>query len=119
MKRFLLFAMMCVCASIGTWAGTIANNNGTITLDGLSAGNLKTALTDQSVWTSGSANDLATATKVVFGSDVELNNEDLAALKTLIPAATQLNMAQVTLDAGADIANLETQSSSIFACRTP
>ncbi len=108
MKRFLLFAMMCVCASIGTWAGTIANNNGTITLDGLSAGNLKTALTDQSVWTSGSANDLATATKVVFGSDVELNNEDLAALKTLIPAATQLNMAQVTLDAGADIANLET-----------
>lgn len=102
--------MMCVCASIGTWAGTIANNNGTITLDGLSAGNLKTALTDQSVWTSGSANDLATATKVVFGSDVELNNEDLAALKTLIPAATQLDMANASLEEGADFAKLETQA---------
>jgi hypothetical protein len=108
MKKFLLFVMMCVCVSIGTWAGTIANNNGTITLDGLSAGNLKTALTDPTVWTSGSADDLDTATKVVFGSNVTLNNEDLAALKTLIPAATQLNMAQVTLDADANIANLET-----------
>ena len=58
MKRFLLFVMMCVCVSIGTWAGTIANNNGTITLDGLSAGDLKRALTDQNVWTSGSTADL-------------------------------------------------------------
>ena len=103
--------MMCVCASIGAWAGTITNSNGTITLDDLSVGDLKTALTDpSSVWTSGSANDLNSATKVVFGSNVTLNDEDLAALKTLIPAATQLDMANASLEEGSDFAKLETQA---------
>lgn len=102
MKKFLLFVMMCVCVSIGTWADpTITDNgNGMITLDGLQPGDLAT-------WT-GDASALTSATKVVFGSSVRLNGEDLAALKTLIPAATQLNMAQVTLAEGADIASLET-----------
>lgn len=103
MKKFLLFVMMCVCVSIGTWAGTIANENGWLKLDDLNPGDLAAWTDDEDAM-----NSLTSATKVVFGSDVTLNDEDLAALKTLIPAATQLNMAQVTLDADADIANLET-----------
>lgn len=108
MKRYLLLIIMSVLVSIGTWAGTIANDNGWLKLDDLQPGDLAKALTDPTIWTSGSSDDLATATKVSFGSSVELNDEDLAALKTLIPAAKQLNMAQVALDEDADIANLET-----------
>ena len=99
-----------VCAVTGAWAGTIANNNGTITLDGLAAGDLDKALTDPTVWTSGNADDLNSATKVIFGSNVTLNDADLRALKTLVPAATQLNMAQVSLNEDANISNLETQA---------
>ena len=102
-KLLLFFAMLTV--SIGTWAGTITDNgNGMITLDGLAAGDLAK---DPSTVFSANVDKLATATKVVFGSDVTLNNDDLAALKTLIPAAKQLNMAQVELAKGA-IASLET-----------
>lgn len=108
MKRYLLLIIMSVLVSIGTWAGTIANDNGWLKLDALQPGDLAKALTDPTIWTSGYSDDLATATKVSFGSSVELNDEDLAALKTLIPAAKQLNMAQVALDEDADIANLET-----------
>ena len=107
MKRYLLLIIMSVLVSIGTWADpTITDNgNGMITLDGLAAGDLAK---DPSTVFSANVDKLATATKVVFGSDVTLNNDDLAALKTLIPAAKQLNMAQVELDEEADIANLET-----------
>ncbi len=104
MKRFLLFVVMYVCVSIGAWADpTITDNgNGMITLDGLQPGDLAT-------WT-GDASALTSATKVVFGSGVELNDEDLAALNTLIPAATQLDMANASLEEGANFANLETQA---------
>lgn len=94
--------------SIGAWAGTIANENGWLKLDALQPGDLATALTDGSVWTSGSASDLTAATKVTFGSNVSLNDADLAALKTLLPKAKQLKMDQVSLAEGADIASLET-----------
>ena len=109
MKKFLLFVMMCVCVSIGTWADpTITDNgNGMITLDDLAAGDLAK---DPLTVFSANVDKLATATKVVFGSDVKLNDEDLAALKTLIPAATQLDMANAQLEDGADFANLETQA---------
>ena len=106
MKKVLLLLLACVYALTGVWAGTIVSNNGTVTLDNLGADDLATALTDQTVWTSGNASDLNSATKVIFGSKVTLSEGDLAALKTLVPAATQLDMSQVTLDA--DIANLET-----------
>ena len=108
MKRYLLLIMMSVLVSIGTWAGTIANDNGWLKLDALQPGNLATALKDPTIWTSGSATDLATATKVTFGSNVSLNDADLAALKTLLPKAKQLKMDQVSLAEGADIASLET-----------
>ena len=107
MKRYLLLIIMSVLVSIGTWADpTITDNgNGMITLDGLAAGDLaKDPLTVFST----NVDKLATASKVVFGSDVTLNNDDLAALKTLIPAATQLKMDQASLDEDADISNLET-----------
>ena len=103
-KLLLFFAMLTV--SIGTWAGTITDNgNGMITLDGLAAGDLAK---DPSTVFSANVDKLATATKVVFGSDVTLNNDDLAALKTLILAATQLKMDQASLDEDADISKLET-----------
>ena len=102
--------MICVCASIGAWAGTITSSDGTITLADLQPGDLAKAVAGQYTWTSGSADDLTTATKVVFGSNVTLNDEDLAALKTLIPAATQLDMANASLEEGADFAKLETQA---------
>lgn len=107
MKRYLLLIIMSVLVSIGTWADpTITDNgNGMITLDGLAAGDLAK---DPSTVFSANVDKLATATKVVFGSDVTLNNDDLAALKTLIPAATQLKMDQASLDEDADISNLET-----------
>ena len=109
MKKVLLLLLACVYALTGVWAGTIVSDNGTVTLDNLEAGDLaKALLPDQNVWSSGSANDLNSATKVIFGSTVTLNDEDLAALKTLVPAATQLDMSQVTLEEDADIANLET-----------
>ena len=109
MKKFLLFVMMCVCVSIGTWAGTISNDNGWLKLENLQPGDLAKAIEGQYTWT-GDANALKSATKVVFGNGVELNDEDLAALKTLIPAATQLDMAKASLKEGADYANLETQA---------
>ena len=99
--------MMCVCASIGTWAGTISNDNGWLKLENLQPGDLAKAIEGQYTWT-GDASALNSATQVVFGSNVRLKDEDLAALKTLIPAAKQLNMAQVTLDADANITSLET-----------
>lgn len=108
MKKVLLLLLACAYALTGVWAGTIATDNGWLKLDGLEAGDLATALTDQSIWTSGSAGDLANATKVSFGSYVVLSDVDLAALKTLIPAATQLKMDQASLDEGADISSLET-----------
>ena len=108
MKKVLLLLLACAYALTGVWAGTIATDNGWLKLDGLEAGDLATALTDQSIWTSGSAGDLANATKVSFGSVVVLSDVDLAALKTLIPAATLLKMDQASLDEGADISSLET-----------
>lgn len=108
MKKVLLLLLACAYALTGVWAGTIATDNGWLKLDGLEAGDLATALTDQSIWTSGSAGDLANATKVSFGSHVVLSDVDLAALKTLIPAATLLKMDQASLDEGADISSLET-----------
>lgn len=107
MRKLLLFLTL-FCVSVGTWAGTIANDNGWLKLDDLQPGDLATALEDVSVWTSGTAGDLATATKVSFGSNVSLNDADLAALKTLIPAATHLKMDQASIEEDADISNLET-----------
>ena len=110
MKRFLLFVLMYVCVSIGTWAAPTISGSGTVTLSGFQAGQLTKALNGETVeGLTGSVDALKNATKIVFGDAEQnkLNDDDLSAL-IACSKATQLDMSKAKLDAGADISNLET-----------
>ena len=41
MKRFLLFAIMCVCVSIGAWADSMGSNGSTYTVETTASHSLK------------------------------------------------------------------------------
>ncbi len=107
-KLLLFFAMLTV--SIGTWAAPTISGSGTVTLSGFQAGQLAKALNGETVeGLTGSVDALKNATKIVFGDAEQnkLNDDDLSAL-IACSKATQLDMSKAKLDAGADIANLET-----------
>ena len=107
-KLLLFFAMLTV--SIGTGAAPTISGSGTVTLSGFQAGQLAKALNGETVeGLTGSVDALKNATKIVFGDAEQnkLNDDDLSAL-IACSKATQLDMSKAKLDAGADIANLET-----------
>ena len=52
MKRFLLFAIMCVCVSIGAWADSMGSNGSTYTVETTASHSLKklTINSEHSSW---------------------------------------------------------------------
>jgi len=120
MKKFLLFVMMCVCVSIGSWAANVSTYQSggvqTLYFDGFKAGDLKKLLVDgdETVATnSGVAKNYFSTSPLKIGlgkeETCELNADDLAALAKFT-GATILDMKRATLAEGTELTSVTSSS---------